>query len=90
MYRFGWPCARLLGRAGVPLLVKVNVIFDSEAHVYVGTSDDLPGLVVEADTLDELAREVHDLVPAMIQAGRARVATPVATRLSYTDAAACA
>jgi hypothetical protein len=72
------------------MVVKVNVIFDQDAGVYVGTSDDLPGLVVEADSLDDLAHEVHDLVPAMMQTRSARVSAPVAMRLSYTDAAACA
>lgn len=90
MYRLGWIGASLLARAGVPIVVKVEVIFDQEAGVYVGTSADLPGLVVEAESLDALAHEVHDLVPAMLQARRARVPAPVSTRLSYTDAAACA
>ncbi len=68
MYRASWPCARLLGRLGVPLEVKVFVHFDDEAGVFVGVSPDVAGLVVEAASLDEMAREVNDLVPAMLSA----------------------
>lgn len=89
MYRMSWPGALLLGGLGVPLLVRVNVMRDNEAGVFVGTSDDLPGLVVEAESLDELAREVRDLVPTLI-AGRHRKVVDVNARVSYTDTVACA
>jgi len=90
MYRLGWPGARILGRFGVALEVKVFVRFDKEAGVFVGVSSDLPGLVIEAESLDEMAREVHEMVPALLNAQPARVRAPVAARLSYTDALACA
>lgn len=90
MYRLSWPCARLLGRLGVPLEVKVFVRFDEEAGVFVGISPDVEGLVVEAPSLDEIAREVRDLVPAMISSGQNAGSRIAATRLSYTDTVHCA
>ena len=42
---------------GVSLLIKVEIIHDNEANVYVATSPDLKGLVVEAETLDELEKK---------------------------------
>lgn len=88
MYRLGWPGAQMLGRLGVPLLVKVDIHFDNEAHVFVGVSDDLRGLVVEAESLDEMAREVAELVPALL-AERSRTASRrVVSSLSYTQPAA--
>lgn len=90
MYRASWPCARLLGRLGVPIEVKVFVRFDKEAGVFVGVSPDVPGLVVEAGSLDEIAREVRDLVPAMLSAGQKTGGRIAATRLSYTDPVHCA
>ncbi len=89
MYRMGWPAARLLGRFGVPLVVRVLVEHDAEAGVFVGTSPDLRGLVVEAETLDELAREVRDLVPALLETQHRHV-PHVASQVRYTEAAACA
>ena len=91
MYRLGWPGAQALGRLGIPLLVKVMVRFDREAHVFIGTSKDLPGLVVEAESLDDMVHEVRDLLPAMLEAEHFARHGNLTTRLSYTDAAvACA
>jgi predicted RNase H-like HicB family nuclease len=66
MYRLGWPCATFFAKMGVPLLIKVEIIRDTEADVYVATSPDLKGLVVEAETLDELEKEVWELVPELL------------------------
>jgi hypothetical protein len=34
-------------KIGMPLLIKVEIIHDDEANVYIATSSDLTGLVVE-------------------------------------------
>ena len=62
MYRVGFPGWKLAARNGVPLLVKIDVIRDTEAVVFVATSADLPGLVVEASDLDPLMPEVYGCV----------------------------
>jgi hypothetical protein len=36
---------------------QVQAFFDEEAQVYVATSDDLVGLVAEAETLDSLIKK---------------------------------
>lgn len=87
--RMGWPAARLLGRLGVPLVVRVFVEFDADARVFVDTSPDLRGLVVGAETLDELAREVRELISALLETQHRRV-SHVAAQVRYTEAAACA
>ena len=46
--------------------VKVNAIFDESADVWIATSDDVTGLVVEAETLGELEEEVETLVLKLI------------------------
>ncbi|MFZ2449464.1 MAG: DUF1902 domain-containing protein [Methylovulum miyakonense] len=58
MYRLSWPCATFFAGIGLSLLIKVEIIHDDQANVYVATSPDLKGLVVEAETLDELARRM--------------------------------
>ena len=45
----------------------VTVEWDDEASVYVATSDDVPGLVAEAPTLDEIREKVLALVPDLLE-----------------------
>ncbi len=45
----------------------VNAVWDSEAAVWVAESDDIPGLVAEAATIEELERELHLLVPELLR-----------------------
>jgi predicted RNase H-like HicB family nuclease len=66
MYRLGWAFAEFFASMGIPLLIKVDVLFDIEANVYVATSCDLKGLIVEAETLDELEKEVKILLPEIL------------------------
>jgi hypothetical protein len=66
MYRLGWPFATFFAEIGLPLLIKVEIIHNPNANVYIGTSPDLQGLVVEAETLDELEKEVWFLVPELL------------------------
>jgi 5'-3' exonuclease len=68
MYRVGFPGWKLAARFGVPLLVKIEVIRDAEAAVFVATSADLPGLVVEASDLDQLMPAVYGCVAMLLEA----------------------
>ncbi len=45
--------------------VNVIALWDEEAQVYVATSDDVPGLATEAETLDELAAKLKVLIPEL-------------------------
>lgn len=65
-YRMGWPFGKMIARLGVPTLIRIDVIKDSEAGVFVGTSEDLVGLVLEADTLDALMREAQEMIPFLL------------------------
>ena len=58
MYRVGNLGWRVAARIGIPLKVRIDVIFDDEAKVFVATSEDLKGLVVEAATVEELWAEI--------------------------------
>ena len=89
MYRMSWPGAHTLGRMGVPLEVKVMVNFDPEAGVFVAVSKDLPGLVVEAQSLDEVVREVRDVLPMLLKEETWKRDRRVAARVSYTDLTTC-
>lgn len=67
MYRVGNPFWRFLARLGVPLVLRVDVVFDKEARVYVATSPDLRGMVAEARSRDELISSVYDCVDLLIE-----------------------
>lgn len=45
----------------------VTAQWDNEAGVYVATSDDIPGLVTEAATLDELLQRIAAVAPELME-----------------------
>ncbi len=44
----------------------IRALWDDEASVWVATSDDVPGLVTEADTIEALCEKLHVMVPEML------------------------
>ena len=48
--------------------IDVNAEWDAEANVWVASSDDLPRLVTEADTLEELQRKLAVMIPELLEA----------------------
>ncbi len=67
MYRVGFPGWKLAAHLGVPVIFRVEVMFDPEAGVYVATSPDLAGLVAEAKTKDEMFHAVYDCVNMLME-----------------------
>ena len=57
-YRVGLPLWKQVARLGFPMMIRVNAFYDMDASVFIATSPDLIGLVAEANTLDELKKEV--------------------------------
>lgn len=47
----------------------VTAEWDEEARVWVAESDDVPGLITEAATSDELIRKLEKLVPELLGIG---------------------
>ena len=48
--------------------IKVEAFWDEEAQVWVASSDDVPGLVTEAETMEQLMRKLKILIPELLQA----------------------
>lgn len=67
MYPFNYPFARQLGNLGIPLSIKIMVNKDDEANVYYAYSPNVKGLHVEADTLDQLQKEVLETLPVILE-----------------------
>ncbi len=50
-----------------PNLIIVHAKWDPEARVFVATSDDVPGLVAEGESLDALMETLSVLVPELLE-----------------------
>ena len=50
-----------------PTTVIAEFAWDAEANVYVATSDHVPGLVAEAETVEKLDEEVRYLIPLLLK-----------------------
>lgn len=44
--------------------------WDDEANVWVATSDDIPGLVTEAETQEHLIKRLQSIVPELLELNR--------------------
>jgi len=51
-----------------PKKITVNAEWDPEAKVWVATSDDVPGLITEAETVEALTEKISVLVPELLEA----------------------
>jgi hypothetical protein len=47
-------------------MVTITADFDHEARTWVATSDDVPGLCIEAPTIDALTERLKVVVPEML------------------------
>ena len=52
----------------MPSIIRIFADWDSEASVWVAKSDDVPGLVTEAPTPEELKAKLEVLVPELLEA----------------------
>ncbi|HEX7678010.1 MAG TPA: DUF1902 domain-containing protein [Thermoanaerobaculia bacterium] len=46
----------------------VQADWDPEANVWVATSDDVPGLATEAETIEELTARLRTMIPELLEA----------------------
>lgn len=55
----------------------IRAEWDDEAKVWVATSDDVPGLATEADTLEQLTQKLETMVPELLELNGEAVAGEV-------------
>lgn len=46
---------------------EVAAFWDKEAKVWVATSDDVPGLVTEAETVEQLLDKLRIMIPELLE-----------------------
>ena len=51
---------------------RIKMYWDSEAEVWIATSSDVPGLVLESGSFDTLLERVRYTVPELIELNRDR------------------
>lgn len=51
----------------MPTKLEVRAHWDDEAKVWWAESDDVPGLVAEAATFDELVENVREVTPDLLE-----------------------
>lgn len=49
-----------------PAVYQVSAFWDADAAVWVATSEDVPGLVTEADTIEALSQKLRDIIPDLL------------------------
>ena len=59
---------------------KINFVWDEEAHVWIATSENVQGLVLESGSFDALVERVRIAVPELLELNHRREDT---YRLSY-------
>lgn len=59
----------------MPHIVRVEAEWDPEAAVWVAESDDVPGLVAEAETVEALTEKLRVLIPELIALNNVDVVT---------------
>ena len=48
--------------------ISVEAFWDEEARVWVASSNDVPGLMTESDTMENLMQKLKILIPELLQA----------------------
>jgi len=67
MYRVGFPGWKIAARLNIPLLLRIDVLRDAEAGVFVARSPDLQGLVVESESLESLMKDTYDCIDMLME-----------------------
>lgn len=49
------------------LQVNINFVWDEDAQVWIATSNEVPGLILESESIDELIERVRIAVPELLE-----------------------
>jgi len=63
-------------------LIEIRAEWDGEAQVWVATSDDVPGLVTEAATIEDLIERLRAIIPELMELNRGIVGQRIEFRVT--------
>ena len=66
-YPLRYPLSWLFAMLGVTISIDINFIYDDEEKVFIATSKDIQGLVLEAENFNVLKKEVKEAVPNLLK-----------------------
>jgi predicted RNase H-like HicB family nuclease len=84
-YPYRYPLSRFLAGFGVTLTIRIEVLKDSEAGVYVATSPDINGLVIEAESFSQLIDEVTESIQNLISLNSNSIPYHTSADVIYRD-----
>jgi predicted RNase H-like HicB family nuclease len=61
----------------MPKRLKVNAFWDNEAGVWVASSDNVPGLATEADTVEQLLEKLRVMIPELLAENSIAAGDPI-------------
>jgi len=50
------------------VVIRINALWDADAKVWTAESEDVPGLVTEAETVEALTEKLRVLIPELLEA----------------------
>lgn len=66
----------------IPNMLEIHAQWDDEAQVWIATSDDIPGLCVQADTFDALVDIATGLTPELLEANNVPMTATIPLRIT--------
>ncbi len=84
-YPFSFPFADKISQLGFTLTIKIDVHYDPDVDVYIATSKDIPGLVIEAESFAGLEQEVKEAIPNLLSLSGNQKFLKTSADLIYTD-----
>lgn len=64
-YPISYPLANFFSALGAKLIIRIDFIHDKEADVFIATSKDIQGLVIEAVSYEELQSEIKEAIATL-------------------------
>ena len=61
---------------------RIKFVWDNEADVWIATSEDVPGLVLESGSFDALIERVKYAIPELVELNK-DAKEPITYKLSY-------
>ena len=62
------------------MIYHIIIRHDAEARVYIATSPDVRGLIMEADTAADLERRVRSVIPELLELNHQQPASAIVFR----------
>ena len=84
-YPLRYPLSWLLARLGVTISIEINFIYDDEVQVFIATSQDVPGLVLEAENFNVLKREIEAAIPVLFSLNSQTAPAKTTTDVIFRD-----